>query len=171
MKGFGVERVIAAGKSVERDVNSSLRRSPSEGGESCQERVDTKAFTGRGSHHELRQLQAEVDRLDQQMRGLSAASKQVAGAQLDLMLHQRHATGYQFLRWRETGGSKRHLSWEEGEALYQRYTEPLRSWYVSLAEQARAVNEAHLARRREIKSMRYWINKKERAVFARSIPE
>ena len=171
MKGFGVERVIAAGKSVERDVNSSLRRSPSEGGESCQERVDTKAFTGRGSHHELRQLQPEVDRLDQQMRGLSAASKQVAGAQLYLMLHQRHATGYQFLRWRETGGSNRHLSWEEGEALYQRYTEPLRSWYVSLAEQARAVNEAHLARRREIKSMRYWINKKERAVFARSIPE
>ena len=48
MKGFGVERVIAAGKSVERDVNSSLRRSPSEGGESCQERVDTKAFTGKG---------------------------------------------------------------------------------------------------------------------------
>ena len=32
------------------------------------------------------------------MRGLSAASKQVAGAQLYLMLHQRHATGYQFLR-------------------------------------------------------------------------
>ena len=170
MKGFGVERVIAAGKSVERDVNSSLRRSPSEGGESCQERVDTKAFTGRGSHRELRQLQAEVDRLDGLMRQLSAASKQVDGAQIYLMLHHRHATGYQFLRWREVAGAKRHLSWEQGEAIYSRYAAPLRPWYEDIAAQARQVNEDHLKRRREIRSTRYWLSKQERQVFARPIP-
>ena len=171
MKGFGVERVIAAGKSVERDVNSSLRRSPSEGGESCQERVDTKAFTGRGSHRKLRQLQAEVDRLDGLMRQLSAASKQVDGAQIYLMLHHRHATGYQFLRWREVAGAKRHLSWEQGEAIYSRYAAPLRPWYEDIAAQARQVNEDHLKRRREIKSMRFWLSKQERQVFARPIPD
>ena len=170
MKGFGVERVIAAGKSVERDVNSSLRRSPSEGGESCQERVDTKAFTGRGSHHELRQLQAEVDRLDQQMRGLSAASKQVAGAQLYLMLHQRHATGYQFLRWRETGGSKRHLSWELAQQIYSAYQQRTRSWYAQLSEQAMKANDEHVRLRKEIRLIKRRLLKSQRAVYAKAIP-
>ena len=105
------------------------------------------------------------------MRSLSSASKQVAGAQLYLMLHQRHATGYQFLRWREVGGNKRHLNWEEAEALYQRYSAPMRAWYLSVSQQAKAVNEAHLKCRREIKSMRYWIGKAEQAVYARPIPE
>ena len=171
MKGIGVERGGAASSVGGRVVNLPLERNPSAGDASCQERVDTKAFTGRGSHRELRQLEAEVDRLDQQMRSLSSASKQIAGAQLSLMLHQRHATGYQFLRWREVGGNKRHLNWEEAEALYQRYSAPMRAWYLSVSQQAKAVNEAHLKCRREIKSMRYWIGKAEQAVYARPIPE
>ena len=171
MKGLGDERAEIAMSHEGRAVNSSQGQSPSAGGESCQERVDAKAFTGRGSHRELRQLQAEVDRLDGLMRQLSAASKQVEGAQIYLMLHHRHATGYQFLRWREVAGAKRHLSWEQGEAIYSRYAAPLRPWYEDIAAQARQVNEDHLKRRREIKSMRFWLSKQERQVFARPIPD
>lgn len=170
MKGLGDQRTGFAGPGEDRTVNSSLEQGPSAEGESCQERVDAKAFTGRGSHRELRQLQAEVDRIDGLMRQLSAASKQIDGAQIYLMLHQRHATGYQFLRWREVGGAKRHLSWEQGKAIYSRYTAPLRPWYEDIAAQARQANEDHLKRRREIKSMRYRLNKQERQVFARPIP-
>ena len=171
MKGHGDQRAGFAGRGEDHAVNSSMGRDLSGGGESCQERVDAKAFTGRGSHRELRQLQAEVDRLDGFMRQLSAASKQVEGAQIYLMLHHRHATGYQFLRWREVAGAKRHLSWEQGEAIYSRYAAPLRPWYEDIAAQARQVNEDHLKRRREIKSMRFWLSKQERQVFARPIPD
>ena len=170
MKGHGDQRAGFTGCGEDHAVNASLDCGPSAGGESCQERVDAKAFTGRGSHRELRQLQAEVDRLDGLMRQLSAASKQVEGAQIYLMLHHRHATGYQFLRWREVAGAKRHLSGEQGEAIYSRYAAPLRPWYEDIAAQARQVNEDHLKRRREIRSTRYWLSKQERQVFARPIP-
>jgi DNA mismatch repair ATPase MutS len=150
------------------NIPNELGTSPMGG--SCQERVDTKAFTGRGTHRELRQLEAEVDRLDRLMRDLSASSKQVTGAEIYLMLHQRHSTGYQFLRWRENGRDKRHLSWDEGEAIWSRYTASLREWYAQVAHQAQMANELHLKRRREIKSARYQINKREHHVFARPIP-
>ncbi len=171
MKGFGGERGSANGRALDQAVNSSVDQTPSVDSKTCQERIDTKAFTGRGSHRELRQLQAEVDRLDVLMRELSATSKQVTGAQLYLMLHQRHATGYQFLRWREVGGAKRHLSWERAEAIYSRYAPAMRDWYDEMAAQARGANEAHLKRRREIKSLLYRISKAEKAVYARPIPE
>lgn len=124
---------------------------------------------GRGKRHELRQRQAEIDTLIQRMRALSAASKQIAGLQIYLMLHQRHSTGYAFLRWREAGGSKRHLSWEEGEALFQRYVEPLRSWYAQLAQQARQINVDLVQARRRARQLRAGMANGEARTFARPL--
>ncbi|HRL52676.1 MAG TPA: hypothetical protein PK805_00390 [Acidovorax temperans] len=155
---------------MERDVNPGLLEGGLPSIEMCQQPVDIKAFKGRGTLHSLRQLEAEVDSLTQQMRVLSDASKAVSGAQIYLMVHQRHSTGYVFLRWREAGGTKRHLSWEEGQALYGRYTEPLRSWYRSLAERAQQINAKHTQARKAVRALRTALMGLEPAIYARPIP-
>ena len=100
-----------------RVVNFPNRTATSSRAKTCQEQVDAKALTGKGNRPDLRQLQAEVDRLEQHMHALVAASKGVSGAQMYLTVHVRKTTGYVFLRWREVGqqpalalaGSARHL--------------------------------------------------------------
>lgn len=168
-KGHGVERVVRIPSAAERDVNSTLQAIGTEVIETCQQRVDTKAFTGRGSRHELRQLQDEIDTLDRRMSELSAASKSVAGAQIYLMVHRRHRTGYVFLRWRIAGGSKRHLSWESGQAVFQRYQEPLRAWYFKLAQQAMQTNALHQQARKRMRAMTDK-TMRQGQVYARPLP-
>jgi len=170
VKGRGAKRAVHIASALEPDVNAGLFDGGSSSIETCQQRVDIKAFKGRGTLHGLRQLEAQVDSLTQQMRELSDMSKSVAGAQLYLMVHQRHSTGYVFLRWREVGGAKRHLSWEEGQALYGRYAEPLRSWYRALAERAQQANAQHTQARKAVRSMRLALKKLEPAIYARPIP-
>lgn len=171
MKGHGVDRGADIPSAAGRDVNSGLRAIEPAAIGSCQQRVDTKAFMGRGNRHELRQRQAEIDTLIQRMRALSDASKQIAGLQIYLMLHQRHSTGYVFLRWREAGSRKRHLSWEEGEALFQRYVEPLRSWYAQLAQHARQVNADLVQARRRARQLRAGMAASETPIFARPLSD
>lgn len=169
-KGVGVKRVERIASPLEIDVNEGLSDNGLSFTETCQQLVDIKAFKGRGTLHALRQAETEVDSLTQQMRELSDASKSVSGAQIYLMVHHRHSTGYVFLRWREAGGAKRHLSWEEAQALYGRYTEPLRSWYRALAEHAQQINAKHTQARKAVRGLRTELMRLEPAIYARPIP-
>ena len=137
----------------------------------CQERVDTKAFTGRGDLHELRQLEREVDRLELLMDKLVTLSKDVVGAPMYLAKHRRKSTGYVFLRWREAGGRKRHLSWEQARQNWSQYDRVTRGWYAQLSAEVRQVNEQHVAARRRMRSVLRQVQKKERHVYARPIAD
>lgn len=168
MKGLNIERAAADSMlRLDKPVNDDCRQADRECGNWCQERVDTKAFTGRGNRHGLRQAEDELDRLEQEMRRLAAISKQVAGAAIYLMLHRRRSTGYVFLRWREVSGSKRHLSWEQGQAIFYEYAEPMRSWFADLARHAIEVNVRHLESRKRLRLLRSNVRTRQMLLFAR----
>ena len=169
MKGLVVERVEMIGVGRRRDFGTGHRAAASSLAEPCQKPVDTKALTGKGNLHALRQLEAEMDKLEQHMKELSAASKKVHGIQIYLMLHRRHSSGYIFLRWREAGGDKRHLSWEEAADIYLTYTERLRGWYSDITGRAQLANEAHNHLRNEYRATRRRLETSGRSVFARQI--
>lgn len=170
-KGAREERAMVAGRPAIGPVNFRSGGNEPETAAWCQDQVDAKALTGRGNHLALRQAEAEVDRAEARLRELSEASKQVAGAQIYLMLHRRARTGYEFLRWREYGARKRHLSWEHGAEIYGGYPEPLRAWYAELAAEAQQANEQHVLLRQRARSIRVAIQGRRQPVFARPIPE
>ena len=170
LKGLVMERDEFNGRAPGRDVNFHGRPAAMQESETCQERVDAKALTGRGTRPELRQLEAELDRLEQHMDELIEASKRVHGGHIYLARHLRASTGYTFLRWREAGGSKRHLSWELAQQMYSAYQQRTRSWYAQLSEQAMKANDEHVRLRKEIRMIRRRLIRSERAVYAKAIP-
>jgi predicted secreted protein len=138
--------------------------------ERCQESVDTKGLTGRGTRPELRQLQAEVDKLERHMAELVQASKK-AGGQMYLMLHQRPATGYVFLRWRmASSGGKRHLPWDAAREIYMGYPEHMRAWYIQITERAVQSNAAHVRLRKDIRTLGRQLQAVQGPVYARRVP-
>ena len=154
-----------------RVVNFPICTATSSGAGTCQERVDAKGLTGKGNRPDLRQLTAEVDRLEQHMNALVEASKAVPGAQMYLTVHVRKATGYVFLRWREVGGTKRHLSWQEVRATYMGYSERLRTWYMQICGQAMDANQAHVQLRRDIRKLKKRMEATGSHIYARPIPQ
>ena len=137
---------------------------------SCQETVDTKAFTGRGRLRELRQLGHRVDTVEQKMMALAQASKRVSSYQMYLVLHRRHATGYVFLRWRATGWSSKHLSWQQAEAIAARYDRERCQWYARASEAAVSLNQRHKELRQQLRELEQLVMNAKQPVFARSIP-
>lgn len=109
----------------------------------CQERVDTKAFTGRGSLHELRHLVDKLEVVEREMGELSTLSKK-GGLDVYVMLHRRAKTGYVFLRWREVGGAKRHLAWDAIEERMAGLHDQARSWVRQVTQRAQQLNDGHL---------------------------
>lgn len=170
LKGMMMERDEINGRAAGRDVNFHGRPAAMLEGETCQERVDAKALTGRGTRPELRHLEAELDRLERHMDELILASKQVHGGHIYLARHLRASTGYTFLRWREAGGAKRHLSWELAQQMYSAYQQRTRSWYAQLSEQAMKANDEHVRLRKEVRSIKRCLVRSERAVYAKTIP-
>ena len=83
--------------------------------------------------------------------------------------HRVEYAGYIFLRWREAGGDKRHLSWEESADIYLTYTERLRGWYSDITGRAQLANEAHNHLRNEYRATRRRLETSGRSVFARQI--
>lgn len=152
------------------DVKSGQDEDSPMGSQTCQERVDVKAFTGRGDRHELRALEAEVASLDAQMVLLSQISKQVPSPEIYLMVHRRHRTEYVFLRWREAGGKKRHLDWDKAQDIYAHYEHSMRRWYADLSMKAQALNDRHRDVRKQARVLRKALSRREGFVFARSVP-
>lgn len=170
LKGLIMEREALDARASEHDVNDVNRPAAMPGGEPCQERIDAKAFTGRGTRPELRHLEAEIDRLEQHMAELVSASKKVHGEQFYLALHHKTSTGYTFLRWREAGGAKRHLSWEAAHDVYANYQVRTRNWYSQLSERAMKANAEHVVLRKEIRAIKSRLRKTRQATYAKSIP-
>lgn len=157
LKGVDFERAAIAQEAMRQDGNDPNRPAAMQRIVSCQERVDTKALTGRGARTSLRQIEHDLDSLAAHMRELSDTSKALAGAELYLMLHRRTGDDYIFLRWRERGGADRHLQWEEAQALYERYRPELRDWYRQLSEMALHDNATHLELRKQAIKLRHLI--------------
>ncbi len=134
----------------------------------CQERVDTKAFTGRGSLHELRHYVDKLQRVERDMGELSMVSKK-SGLDVYVMVHRRAKTGYVFLRWREVGGAKRHLSWNVIEERTAGLHDQLRVWVRQATQRAQQLNERHLSAREALMRLRREIDSTERHVFLRGV--
>ncbi|WP_404298987.1 hypothetical protein [Alicycliphilus denitrificans] len=134
----------------------------------CQNRVDAKALTGRGGLADLRQKIDSLDAIVLKMRQLSEKSKNVAGLGFYLMLHQRNASGYVFLRWRARLGVNRHLSWQEAEDLAAGYPSNFYEWCMEASRQAKSLNDEHLEMRAEIKKARKRVERVEPHIYPRS---
>jgi hypothetical protein len=135
----------------------------------CQNRADTKAFTGRGKLLELRQLLTELDATVEAMKHLADITKLVQDAQMYLMLHVKNATGLTFMRWRERTGACRHVPWPEAQDRIARLAPDVGDWYRQATEQAMTLNERHKELRRAIATARKVVMRKTPAVFARPI--
>lgn len=134
----------------------------------CQNRVDVKALTGRGGLADLRQKVDAIDTIVLRMRELAEKSKNVAGLGFYLMLHQRSASGYVFLRWRARQGVSRHLSWQEVGELASAYPSDMRDWCMEASRQAKELNDEHLEMRAEIKKARKRVESVEPHMYPRS---
>lgn len=170
VKGVVVERVELGQRGSERDVNLDIRSAAMVNGEPCQESIDAKAFTGRGSRPELRHLEVELDRLERHMIELAEASKKVHGCHIYLALHHKTHNGYTFLRWRESGGAKRHLPWNEARDEYATYQPRTGAWYAQLSEQAMKANAEHLRLRKAAKAIRTRLKHTQMATYAKPVP-
>ncbi len=139
------------------------------GSQRCQSGVDAKAFTGRGGLSELRHQVDLLDRIEARMAELSKLSK--TGGLLDvyLMLHRRARTGYAFLRWREVGGGKRHLSWDALDDRAFEWDSRTKQWLAQMTAQAQQLNEEHLVVRDELARIRRRVMALAQPVFARSV--
>lgn len=115
--------------------------------ETCQQRVDAKAFTGRGAARRLRDARETVDSIHAEMRQLAAATNAVEGKTFYLCLHRRNATMQCSLRWRATGASATHLTWAEMEALFARYPYDAARWYRQVHVTALDLNAREIAAR------------------------
>ncbi|AVS67355.1 hypothetical protein C8245_18180 [Paracidovorax avenae] len=134
--------------------------------QACQNRIDAKALTGRGTLAHLRQQVATLDAAVLDMRDLSAKSKSVIGLRAYLVVHQRSHSGYMFLRWRERSSS-RHLPWEEAERL-DHGAPHLNNWCRAASRLAQEINARHLSAREAIKRIREEVDQSEPFMFPRS---
>ena len=135
------------------------------GRESCQQRVDTKAFTGRGEPRAVREAAAAVDRLHLQMDQLVATSGRSRVAQLYLALHVR-STGQHSLRWRglTTAGGHAHLSWDDARRLIGKQPYGMQAQLVAWDVQAKSLNAEEIKARLDLKRARAAAAKLTKAV-------
>jgi hypothetical protein len=136
----------------------------------CQDRADTKAFTGRGKLLELRQYIAHLKDVERQMHELVTATKNVPGYWIYLMQHV-HKNGLTFLRWRERGGHKRHLSWDEAAQTWQSQSIAVQHWYQDVNGRCSQLNEMHKDLRRAITMVQAVIQRSSPSIYAKPIPE
>lgn len=137
--------------------------------QACQNRADTKAFTGRGKLLELRQLLTELDTTVKAMKHLADVTKLVQDAQMYLMLHVKTATGLTFLRWRDRTGTCRHVPWPEAQLRINSFSPDTGDWYRQATEQALTLNERHKELRRAIATARKVVLRTDPKVFPRPI--
>lgn len=136
----------------------------------CQDRVDVKAFTGRGGRYELRQLVDRLEAIEARMQGLSAASKAPPACNAYLVVHHRTSSGYTFLRWRERAGASRHVHWDDVGEILQVMPAEVRAWCSEAGAQAQSLNAEHLAVREAIKEVRHSLLQKRSHLLPRALP-
>ena len=137
--------------------------------QTCQTEIDANAFTGKGTLHALRHQVDMLASVELRMSELSAASKTGGLVDVYLMVHRRARTGYVFLRWREVGGAKRHLSWDAIEERARAWDSPTRQWLAQMTTQAQRLNDGHLRVRDELARIRHEVMARVQTVLPRSV--
>lgn len=99
---------------------------------------------------------------------LSTMSK-LARTPVYLMVHRRGSTGYAFLRWREAGASKRHLSLEQIRRRIEGWPTESRAWVEAMSQKAMSFNEAHLQAREALKKIRADVLARKQHVLPRVV--
>ncbi|HVR51844.1 MAG TPA: hypothetical protein VMS38_19055 [Pseudorhodoferax sp.] len=160
-----MERPVVKGQPPSVNVKAWAIESVAQQG--CQERVDTKAFTGRGSLFELRHLVDKLELVEREMGELSTLSKK-GGLDVYVMLHRRAKTGYVFLRWREVGGAKRHLAWDVIEERTAGLHVQARGWVRQVTQRAQQLNDGHLRVRDALTRVRREMLERSPPVFMRT---
>lgn len=135
----------------------------------CQNRVDVKALTGRGTLANLRHEVAKIDELVSKMNELVQMTKSIPGLGIYLVLHQRTSSGYVFLRWRERLGSNRHLNWDDVPDLTRGQPPEVRKWCQDTSAYAQELNAMHLRSREAIKGIRKQVQHRDPHLFQRNI--
>jgi hypothetical protein len=165
MKGL-TSQVLAGTRPTALRVNVKAWAVGAMAEQSCQERVDAKAFKGRGSLQELRHYVDRLDAIEAEMVGLSMLSK-TGGLDVYLMLHRRGKTAYVFLRWREVGGAKRHLAWGVMHDRTAGLHSQAGQWIHDVTRQAQRLNDEHLRTRAALGRLRREVLASEQHVFQR----
>lgn len=124
----------------------------------CQQRVDAKAFTGKGAQRALRDLQARIEAVHCEMRELVQPTLAVPGKAMYLCLHRRSRTGQLVLRWRQCGATAPHMSWHEVDRLLSSYPPVLRHWYRDVDMAARRLNRAEKRARAALRELQLEIS-------------
>ena len=171
LKGFVVEKGSDHPTGLKRTVNEEQWARAMVANLTCQERVDVKAFTGRGSQRELRHLVDKLEAIEASMQGLSTASKALPACNAYLVVHHRTASGYTFLRWRERAGASRHVRWDDVDSILAVMPDRVRAWCSEAGAQAQALNAEHLAVREAIKVVRRSLLQKRSHLLPRALPE
>jgi hypothetical protein len=132
------------------DVDKASVESKPPIAEHRQHRVDTKAFTGRGSLARVMEAQAAVDSVREAMKQLIALSLKVHGRPMYLAVHKRSETGQVSIRWRRVNAKAAHLPWREVDRLIASFPEELRGWYHDVNQHARLLNQREMDARRAL---------------------
>jgi hypothetical protein len=106
----------------------------------CQQRVDAKAFTGRGTLRRIRDAHERVDSLHREMAALAGLTLAIPGRAMYLCLHRRAATGQVSLRWRQSGALAPHIAWPEVARLLLGYPPAMAAWYGAVNVTVRRLN-------------------------------
>lgn len=119
----------------------------------CQQRVDPKAFTGRGGRAALVQAQRDVDKVHAAMNDLVRKTHDVPGRLMYLCIHSRSATGQKSLRWRESGEGGAHLSWAAAPQRAKPFGPAIAAWYSLATRNALALNSLEKQARAALRSI------------------
>jgi hypothetical protein len=119
----------------------------------CQQRVDAKAFTGRGVHRAVAAAAHDVDSIVSEMERLVRLSKERPAALIYLCMHKRPTSGQVSLRWRERV-TTRHVPWLELRKRLKGAHSNEREWYLAVDLKARELNEREKDARRQLLVLR-----------------
>lgn len=104
----------------------------------CQQRVDIKAFKGKGT----RKVQDALSFVQSEMSKLARKTKDVSGRLFFLEVHRRTSTCQMSLKWRLAYGRWRHANWddEELQSYLSRMSVDWVDWYSDIAKKAVLLN-------------------------------
>lgn len=124
-----------------------------------QQRVDLKAFTGKGDPRAVRQAIKAVDDIHAEMAKLAQASALWGKRMLYLTHHVRGQTQQHSLRWRgytvvDGRGAHKHLSWDEAADRIRAQPYEAQIKFHALDAEARRLNSAEQDARADLKRLR-----------------
>lgn len=133
-----------------RVVDRAGVRAPNLDAKTRQQRVDAKAFKGRGVLARFLDAKQAVDSLHAEMDALVKLSADVPGRPMYLCAHRRSSTGQVSLRWRKAGNAAEHISWPAVQATVASFSPDMRAWYERVNAEVHGLNQREIDARRAL---------------------